>query len=266
MLTNFHTHTNLCDGQNTPEQVVQAAIEKGFSALGFSCHGYTSFDLRYCVNDTEAYIAEILRLKEAYQDKIRIYLGVEEEALSPIDRSRYEYMIGSLHYLPFGGEYLPIDGNPDYFAQCLAACDGDEMRLAEGYYSMFCDYILRRKPDIIGHFDLVTKFDEIGVSHYFANEQYTKLAQKYLQEAIKADCIFEVNTGAMARGYRTAPYPHEDLLHTLKKADAKLILSSDSHAAETLDFGMEEAKKLLREVGFRKLYTLCDEGFVPYDI
>ena len=75
MLANFHTHTTLCDGKNTPEEMILAALEKGFTALGFSGHGYTDFDLRYCMQDWEGYLAEIRRLKEQYRGKIESYLG-----------------------------------------------------------------------------------------------------------------------------------------------------------------------------------------------
>lgn len=36
MLTNFHTHSMFCDGDNTPEEIVSAALDFGFSAIGFS--------------------------------------------------------------------------------------------------------------------------------------------------------------------------------------------------------------------------------------
>lgn len=35
MLTNYHTHSIFSDGKNTPEEIVQKAIEKGFGAVGF---------------------------------------------------------------------------------------------------------------------------------------------------------------------------------------------------------------------------------------
>ena len=75
MLANFHTHTTFSDGKNTPEEVILFAVENGFESLGFSDHGYTSYDERYCMKDTLGYIKEIKRLKEKYQDKIEIYLG-----------------------------------------------------------------------------------------------------------------------------------------------------------------------------------------------
>ena len=33
MKTNYHTHTTWCEGKDTPEAVVVAAIEKGFDAI-----------------------------------------------------------------------------------------------------------------------------------------------------------------------------------------------------------------------------------------
>ena len=34
----FHTHSTYSDGDNTLEEMVQAALAKGFSAYGFSDH------------------------------------------------------------------------------------------------------------------------------------------------------------------------------------------------------------------------------------
>ena len=87
-----------------------------------------------------------------------------------------------------------------------------------------------------------------------------------MAEAAKSGCIFELNTGAMARGLRTKPYPSENLLHILKKMDANLILSSDSHHADTVDFSFEDAKKYLKGIGFTHLMTLYNGQFVKYDI
>ena len=80
-----------------------AAIEKGFHTLGFSGHGYTDFDLSYCMKDADAYIAEVKRVKEKYKDKIKITLGVEEDIFSPVNRADYEYIIGSSHYFTING-------------------------------------------------------------------------------------------------------------------------------------------------------------------
>ncbi|MBE7062315.1 MAG: histidinol-phosphatase HisJ family protein [Ruminococcaceae bacterium] len=261
MLTNYHTHTTYCDGESTPEEIVIQAIGNGFSAIGFSGHGYTPFDLRYCMKDTSGYREEIFRLKRKYGEKIQIYCGVEEDAFSFTNRADFDYSIGSSHYICVNGNYYPIDSGPAYFQKCLELFDGNAVRLAEAYYSAFTSYIARRKPDIVGHFDLITKYDECGDPQFLHSPAYLDTAEKYMKKAAENDVIFEVNTGAIARGLRKTPYPHERLLYTLKEQDGKLILSSDSHSAETLHFHFSETEALLRDIGFKAVYELYDGTF-----
>ena len=249
LLTNYHTHTTFCDGKSSAEEIVHAALEGGFDAIGFSGHGYTAFDTRYCMKNTEGYCAEIVRLKEKYKKDIEIYLGVEEDAAYPLDRTRFDYRIGSSHYFCVDGAYYPVDSSYEHLKKCVAVYGGDVLRMAEDYFSFFCSYILTYRPDIIGHFDLLTKFDEIEPL-FLSNAEYRAIALKYARVAAKSGAIFEVNTGAVSRGYRTSPYPHEELLFALKKEGARVMLSSDSHNKDTLAFGFDAAKALLRTVGF----------------
>ena len=121
MIANYHTHSTFCDGKCTPEEMVQAAMAKGMSAIGFSGHGYTEFDLRYCMKDTAGYCREIRRLQEAYKGKIQVYLGIEEDAWHPANRADFDYIIGSCHYYCVDGKYYPIDSNYDYFKKCLVS-------------------------------------------------------------------------------------------------------------------------------------------------
>ena len=261
MLANYHTHTSFCDGKNTAEEIVLYAISKGFSSIGFSGHGYTPFDLRYCMKDTDGYIKEISRLKDKYGKKIEIYCGVEEDAFSYVNREKFDYIIGSSHYFNIDERYYPIDSNYDYFRKCLEAFNYDVIKLSETYYSVFVDYILKRKPDIIGHFDVITKFDEIDNQLFLNNNEYLKIAEKYFRKATDADVIFEINTGAISRGIRKTPYLGENLLYILQKKGGKVILSSDSHSVDTLNYGFEEMKYMLRDVGFDCIYEICKGEF-----
>lgn len=256
MLANFHTHTIFSDGKNTPEEIVKVALEQGFSAIGFSDHAYTPYDLRYCMKDEGGYIKEIEKLKEKYKDKIEIYLGVEEDSHALVDRFRFDYIIGSCHYARRGGKYYPIDSNYDYFSNCLGVFNNDTIAFAEYYFQHFCKYILTRKPDVIGHFDLITKFDEAQQERYLHNSTYWGLAEKYCLEALKSGSIFEVNTGLMTRGVRSSACPHERLLHTICKNGGKITLSSDSHEIKTLQGCFAEIKIMLKDVGFQYIYIL----------
>lgn len=262
MLSNFHTHSTYCDGKNTLEEIVLSAIEKGFSSLGFSGHGFTSFDSTYCMKETDKYIAEIKALREKYKKDIQLYIGVEEDAFYPLDHSPFDYVIGSSHYFNIDGTYYPVDSNPDCFKKCLELFKGDVLNLANSYYSAFCDYILKHKPDIVGHFDLITKFDEMDASQFLENEKYNALAESFIKTAAKSGSLFEVNTGAISRGYRTSPYPAKNLLYTLKNEGAGLVLCSDSHAADTLDCFFKESRLMLKDIGFEYVYTLYNGEFV----
>lgn len=261
MLLNFHTHTTFSDGKNSPEEVVKRAVEMGIKSIGFSDHGYTDFDLRYCMKDTDGYIKEINRLKKEYSYKIDVYLGVEEDAFDPVKRSNFDYIIGSCHYIKVDGKYYPVDSNPNCFDKCLEVCGNDPIKLAHVYYAPFCEYIRKRKPDIVGHFDLITKFDEqkrelLGCGEYLA------LSEKYLNSILDVGSLIEVNTGAMARGYRLDPYPYENLLYIINKKNVGIVLSSDSHSVDTLTFAFDKAIKYLKELGFRYVYALDSGNFI----
>ncbi len=256
MLTNFHTHSTFCDGKNTPEEIVRYAIDRGFDSIGFSGHVTTPFDLRYCMTRPEDYVTEINRIKQKYGEKIDIYLGMEEDAHAPRGRAGLDYVIGSSHYFESNGEYYPIDSSYDYFKKCLELFDYDIIRLAEAYYNNFYRYILQYKPDIIGHYDLITKFEEIEPHGFFGSGEYTEIALKYARLILQnTNAMFEVNTGAISRGFRKTPYPHETILHMLKKEGGRLILSSDSHHISTLDFEFDNSRKLLKHIGFDCVYT-----------
>lgn len=261
MLTNFHTHTNFCDGANTPEEMVISAIEKGFDAIGFSGHGYTSFDLKYCMKDTKGYISEINRLKEKYKNKIQIYLGIEEDSAEEIDRSCFDYIIGSSHYFKIENKFYPVDSDLESFLECLDLFNGDILKLAHCYYEPFAEYIVRRKPDIVGHFDLITKFDDMMEANFKNICGYEKIAEQYLIYSLKSESIFEVNTGAVSRGYRKTPYPYENLLYVLKKENGKVMINSDSHSADLIDCNFKESRKMLKDIGFEYVYILYNNQF-----
>lgn len=266
MKCNLHTHTLFCDGKNSPDEMVRAAIGKGLCSLGFSGHGYTSFDNSFCMTDTEGYIKEVLRVKEKYKDKIQIFLGLEEDCEEPCDRKHYDYIIGSCHYYNKDGKRFDVDGSAEITMEAFAAFDNNVTLLAENYYKRFCDYILERKPDIIGHFDLLTKFDEVETPLFLGNREYEAVSEKYLLCAMKSNCFFEVNTGAISRGYRKTPYPEERLLYLLNKNGAKIVITSDCHSTEGIDCFYDETVCLLREVGFKHTYIYLDNEFKKSDL
>ena len=101
----YHVHTVFSDGKDTPEAVAEAAVQRGFAALGFSDHGHTDFDLSYCMprDRYPEYRARIQVLKEAYAGKLSIFCGVEQDGFSAESTDGFDYVIGSLHYMCIHG-------------------------------------------------------------------------------------------------------------------------------------------------------------------
>ncbi len=265
--SNLHTHTTYCDGVNSPREMVQAAIERGFRSLGFSGHAYTSFDASCCMTPTGtlAYQSEVRRLQEQYAGRIEIFLGLENDASEPQPRDGYDFIIGSAHYIPVNGQYCAVDNTPELLRACVDEhFGGNGLRAAQAYYREIAAYAQTGKMDILGHFDLVTKFN-LGNRFFNADSPaYRHAALEALEAAAQSGVIFEINTGAMTRGFTKTPYPAPFLLKRLLELKAPVILSSDAHAADQLDAHFAMAISLLRDIGFQQVMELKrGGGFVP---
>ena len=237
ILTDLHTHTVFSDGANTPEEMAQSAVLKGVKVLGFSDHSYTSIDESYClhINDYPKYIAAVAALKEEYKDRLEILCGIEQDYYSDAPIEGFDYVIGSVHYVKAGDEYIPVDDTAEILKNAADKYfDGDVYALIEAYYITVADVVNKTNCDIIGHFDLISKFNENGDLFDENDPRYVAAYRYAADELLKTGRPFEINTGAISRGYRTTPYPSKQIMEYLKSRGASFILSSDSHSAETL--------------------------------
>ena len=261
---NLHTHSTYCDGRDTPEEMVLAAMEKGFSSIGFSGHCHMPYSL---VNGgkpdvTDAYRQEISRLKQVYADQIDIFCGLEVDSLADVDMEGYDYLLGAVHYFKFGEEIVGFDRSKEVVAQVLDKYfDGSGMKFAQRFYSDLAQLPKFGNFDILAHFDILSK--NVESLHMFDEEDPKYLALGY--EAIDALAgkipFFEVNTGGMSRGFRTRPYPIPAFVRYLREKGFKATISSDCHDARYLDHGFEDARELLRSCGFQERYVLTKTGF-----
>ena len=314
----LHMHTTYCDGNDSAEAMVRSAIEKGLKTVGISGHSFTPHDTSYCMSreGTLKYIEELKMLKEKYADKIDVLLGLDLDYYADTDTSPYDYLIGSVHYL-FSKEgrrkwddliaahatdrdrsgldkamerlvrfddWADVDESAETLVRFAKTID--LMPLAEIYYDTVGDIIRQTDCDIVGHFDLITKFNEcfrIGSDGELTDLRdqdtptdlegsgLTKLTDTSAPAYIRAwkraidrifkDCaerykigysnrleklglievgdkpVFEINTGAISRGYRTTPYPAADQIEYIRSKGGILIKSSDSHSAKTIKSG-----------------------------
>ncbi len=263
-LQNLHTHTVFCDGKDTPEEMVKAAIEKGFSSLGFSSHSYMEWCPEFSLmpEDTQKYKNEIARLKDTYKGKIDIFCGIEFEKYSKIFTEDYDYVIGSVHYFNIGGKVVAFDRGQEQVQNLIDTYfGGDGMKCAKAYYAELATLTDKVKCDILGHFDLITKNNEKANWFDVESPEYLKYAYEAI-DALKGKIpFFEINTGAISRGYRTAPYPTVTLLKRLLESGFLPMISSDCHNKDYLDCFFPEAIDMLEACGAKERYILTDNGY-----
>ena len=133
--------------------------------------------------------------------------------------------------------------------------------LLREYYRLLAETPERTGCDILGHFDLVTKFNEGNRFFDPESPRLRALALEALEALASRDVIFEVNTGAISRGWRSAPYPAAFLLKEMRRRKARVCITGDSHAADALLTGFGQAKALLEDCGFSSCWYLTEQGF-----
>lgn len=258
-LSSPHVHTPYCDGKSTAAEMAAAALDAGFVSLGFSGHACQGYDPEYAMSAAgeAAYMREVRHLRKEYDGRMRIWLGVERDTFAQADRSLYDYIIGSVHYIPYGEHYISVDGNPTVLADALKTqYQGDGMALAHAYYDQLAHYIKDYRPDIIGHFDLVRKHNRKLELFDEADPAYLRIARPAMEQAFEGCNLLEVNTGGMARSGALEPYPILPLLKHWRQLGGRVILSSDCHLAKQIAFGYEKGLALIRQAGFEQITYL----------
>lgn len=262
VLSNAHCHTTWCDGQNSTEEMIQAAIDLGFVSLGFSVHGWTPYEPCGITLEREGlYRQELHALREKYRGKIEIIIGAERDSGYVRDFSGFEYIIDSTHVIEKNGEIHFVDWSAEKTADFIHRQFGDDpYAYAQAYYARESALCARSDALFIGHVDLLTKFNEDGRFFDERDSRYLKPAMEAIEIAVRRGLPLEMNTGAISRGYRTTPYPSPHLLKAIHDLGGEIIINSDAHSAAALSTGFDQCLALARSVGFDHILYLREKG------
>lgn len=260
----FHIHTTYSDAIDTPEEMVQKAISLGFTTLGFSDHAYLEYENDWAMSraQADAYFEELQTLKEKYKDKIEILCGIEQDFYSPDPVDRYDYVIGSVHSMEKNGRIWEVDHSLEGFKVTVEqGFGGDPYAMIEAYYENLAK-VPEKIPSaaIIGHIDLVTKYQEVYPSFDEEHPRYLTAAEKAVRALVPFGALFEVNCGAMSRGYRTTPYPAPRWLKLIRELGGEVIVTGDCHDMKFLSKGFDLALERIRACGFTRVATLTAKG------
>lgn len=265
LLGDFHTHSTLDDGKSTLAEMAAAAYDRGLTHFGFSGHSFEEYGQDFCLSraNVPVYLEAARKLQEEYLGKMEISVGLELDYYGEKPEG-LDYAIGSVHGLRLDGQCRYADASAQASQQTVDEYfGGDWYRYTDAYYDLVADLPRKTGCQWIGHFDLVTKFNDQVHTIDEDSPRYLRRALEVLEYVVKQGVALEINTGAVARGYRIIPYPNPILLRKLKEFGGEIILNSDCHHAPQLCFGFDQAVQLAQEVGFTHTNLWTKDGLRP---
>lgn len=282
---NFHTHTTFCDGNNSAEEMVLAAIQKGFTVLGFSGHSIypSARSWHIPVSKLDEYVSTINALKEKYSSQIKIYCGFEADYFPdskdkdlfldpksvdtplPTNPSKKiykkfkpDFLIGSVHYVNTPKGFYSVDSFTENVQKNLVRLyetNGviDGKKAVQDYFEAERQMLKKGDFEILGHPDLIRKRN--GVLNFFKENEdwYIQELKDTAKLISRTGCIAEINSGAIARGAMDDFYPSKVFLDILYSYKVPVCVNSDAHDTKNLDCAYERAYELAKKTGYTEL-------------
>lgn len=257
MHIDYHTHHARCGhAVGDLEDYVLRGIELGLDQLGLSDHMpliHVNPDTYYPemampMDELPRYVEECFRLKEQYKDQIDLRVGLEgdyiegyeEQIARIVEAYPWDYVIGSVHFL---GEWDVTD-----FRQTHEWEGRDVYGVYVRYYQAIEKAAATGLYDFIGHIDVIKRFG-------FKPEQDPFDLEKAALDAVKRNGLaIELN----ASGLRTPAnemFPSRRLLEYSYEQGIPITIGSDAHHPDRLGQYLQDARKMLKEVGFTELAT-----------
>ena len=151
-----------------------------------------------------------------------------------------------------------LDSTRDYVNDYFG---GNGLAFAKKYFETVARLPERGGFDIIGHFDLASKNNDAGKFFDASAKEYLDMGFEAIHALRGKIPFFEVNTGAIARGYKTLPYPAMDFLKEFKALGFGAIITSDCHNKDYLDCNFSEARAILSAAGYDSRWIFTKDGF-----
>ncbi len=272
--SNLHTHGKYSDGVGELEEFVKSAISFNMSSLGFSTHSPVPFinDWSMKKSNISMYINDVLSLKKKYQNKLPIYLGMELDYIENIDVKEYidftklplDYYIGAVHYIYLSKEdsYKCVDDSFVVFEDILINEFKNDMKVMyTKYFETYREMIKKYKPPILAHLDLIKKNNKDN--KYFSEDEinYVKQIHETLKVIKQSECVLEINTGGMARGYTSEPYPSLWILKECNKLGIKITINADAHKPEMVNYNFKLAYDYAKKAGYEYFHQFNGQNF-----
>lgn len=257
MIVDYHVHTPYCGhAQGKTIDYIESAIRSGISEIGFSDHlgryylGKVQkkryWDWGMHERDIARYFSELLDLREAYEDRIAVRIGLEVDYIEGAEhlledivaKYPFDFLLGSVHCLPMLGwrhisEYVKVNQ-----AQVYAA-----------YFEAIESAIRCAMFQSIAHIDFIWRY----VSWPEAPEE---ILQEYISDAVKLSAKSSTNIEVNANGFLWSQInddrgfdPFALLLDAIRKHRAAITIGSDAHTPDLVGKAFPQIIDMLKRKG-----------------
>lgn len=255
MLTDYHVHLRPDDSSPdylspaNVERYVEAARERGIEELGVSEHLHRfsraldvwrhPFWRRNATDDIEEYCRVV-----SEETPLRLGIeadfvpGTEDRMASLLDEQRWDYVIGSVHFLR--DEAVDMEGEWDVWTTT-----GTPERVWSRYFEALGEAARSGLFDILGHPDLVKVW---GPRRPVPEGDLRRFYDRAMDGIAESDVAIEVSTAGLRKPAGEI-YPAPAFLEMCLEAGRPVALSSDAHSADQLGHRYDEALELLRSLG-----------------
>lgn len=272
---NYHSHSDYCDGKDTPESFLQAAIERGFHIYGYSSHAPLPFETPWNMPQSRLndYITHIARLKKEKKGTIEVLTALEIDYIEDIwgwrksGLSAYplDYVIGSVHFINQypNGDWFCFDGKPEAFFEGMEVIYKNDFRKAiTGYFSQVRSMVENDPPHIVGHIDKIKMHNAVRPYLNETDAWYVEEVDKTLRLIGKKGCILEVNTRGLYKHNPPLLYPGQRILERALKLNIPVLINSDAHHPGDIEKGFAEAAETLLSCGYKTLRILTENHWI----
>ena len=265
MFADYHVHTQFSDDSVYPmEQVIKDAAAMGVEEICFTDHvDYGIKEDWDCGHpivyrgkeplanvDYLKYFAKIKELQHSYGDRIMIKAGLEfgiqmhtiPQYKALTQKYPLDFVILSIHQVE----------NQEFWTQDFQK-NRSQREYNERYYGEMLNLVKSFKDySVLGHMDLIVRYDEMGVYPF---EKVEAVVSEILKTVIEDGKGIEFNTSYRRYGLKDTT-PSVDIWKRYKELGGEIItIGSDSHTPAHLGVGIGEAKQLLKSLGFRFFCT-----------
>lgn len=277
MMQNFsyHTHTNFSDGKNSLEEMLDRAVELGWSEIGISDHLIVHKNIKnsrswyrwqtephiYHSDFSETYeayarhVENVRKTAENYPLKVRVgaevdfftYSGWSEEFSNLREKLGLDYCISGNHFLFMDDdcenlidvkdiEFLPLEIQEEALRRHFKTIG---QAAASGFFAFIAHLDYARKAKICQRGD-------------FSKEK---------SELIKTLAYYKTATELSTKGLRKGDdfFPDKDMLQEIIANNIKLVISDDAHRVHELGFEFSKAEQTLEILNYKNRWNFVEK-------